>query len=513
MPDAKLLVPAAQYLRMSTEHQQYSFENQLSAIRRYAQERGFSIVRSYEDPAKTGLRLQNRPGLRAMLQDVVTRDAGFKAILVLDVSRWGRFQDIDESAYYEFLCKQSGAPVHYCSESFTNESTLVNMIVKSLKRSMAAEYSRELSAKVRTGTRRIASLGFRNGGAPGFGFRRMLVSSERIPIKILGVGNRKSLATDRVILVHGPAEEVACVREIFRLFVEERQSTAQIAEALNSGATFYPPNSPWYHEKVLRILKHPKYCGSHVLGQRSQILQGPSLAMPKNTWCVVPNAFEPIVSPKVFQDAQQILCCRTLFRTDEQILDSLRALWAREGRLSQKLIMEARDVPSLQAYRVRFGSLRGAYQLIGYSGRNSSLTFTETRQRMVAIKKSLVQEIAATFSEEVAIVQQNWRQRLRLRLRNRTIVSVHLCRGPLKRHDSMQWLLDTGRREVCKLSLVARLNENYAGFFDFHLMPCIRKPTRLLLKVDDAFLREGIKFTSVSEFLSVTKLLCDHSGD
>jgi hypothetical protein len=132
---------------------------------------------------------------------------------------------------------------------------------------------------------------------------------------------------------------------------------------------------------------------------------------------------------------------------------------------------------------------------------------------MVAIKKSLVQEIAETFSEEVAIVQQNWRQRLRLRLRNRTIVSVHLCRGPLKRHDSMQWLLDTGRREVCKLSLVARLNENYAGFFDFHLMPCIRKPTRLLLKVDDAFLREGIKFTSVSEFLSVTKLLCDHSGD
>src|SRR5580704_16210301 len=230
MTAAELIVPAAQYLRMSTEHQQYSFENQLSAIRRYAQERGFSIVRSYEDPAKTGLRLQNRPGLRAMLQDVVTRAAGFKAILVLDVSRWGRFQDIDESAYYEFLCKKSGTPVHYCSESFTNESTLVNMIVKSLKRSMAAEYSCELSAKVRTGTRRIAALGFRNGGMAGFGFRRMLVSSERIPIKILGVGNRKSLATDRVTLVHGPAEEVECVREIFRLFVEERQSTTQIAE-------------------------------------------------------------------------------------------------------------------------------------------------------------------------------------------------------------------------------------------------------------------------------------------
>jgi hypothetical protein len=31
-------------------------------------------------------------------------------------SRWGRFQDADESAHYEFLCKSAGIPVHYCAE-------------------------------------------------------------------------------------------------------------------------------------------------------------------------------------------------------------------------------------------------------------------------------------------------------------------------------------------------------------------------------------------------------------
>src|SRR5438045_1864347 len=139
-----MLVPAAQYLRMSTEHQQYSLENQSVAIKRYADERGFVIVRSYEDVAKSGLLLRNRSGLSSMLQDVVSRPGGFKAILVLDVTRWGRFQDIHESAHYEFLCKQAGAPVHYCSEIFSNECTLANMIIKTLKRSMAAEYSREL---------------------------------------------------------------------------------------------------------------------------------------------------------------------------------------------------------------------------------------------------------------------------------------------------------------------------------------------------------------------------------
>jgi DNA invertase Pin-like site-specific DNA recombinase len=499
------LIPAAQYLRMSTEHQQYSFENQMSAIQRYAQDRGFMIVKSYEDSARSGLRLQNRPGLQAMLQDVVTHHTAFKAILVLDVSRWGRFQDIDESAYYEFLCKQSGTPVHYCSESFTNESSLVNMIIKSLKRSMAAEYSRELSGKVRAGTRRVAALGFRNGGGAGFGFRRMLLSVDGTPKQTLGIGDRKSLATDRVTLVHGPVEEVRCVQEIFRLFVEEKRSTAQIAEELNYGAVFCSSRIPWYHEKVLRILKHPKFCGSHVLGQRSQILQGPSIVMPKSTWCIVPNAFQPIVSEQIFDQAQLILASRTMFKTNEQLLDSLRRLLEREGRLSQKLISQTKGVPSHQAYRTRFGSLRKAFELIGYRGRNSSVSITETRRKLAAMKRALVEEIVATFPAQVTIEQKNWRERLRLRLRDRSIVCVHLSQPPQRKGGSLKWLVDTGQAERCKFSLIARLNEDCPGFHDFHLMSCFRRATRMLLVEDDNRLRTGIRFRNVSAFLSAAK--------
>src|SRR5579859_3350289 len=226
-------ISAAQYLRMSTEHQQYSLENQTAAIKRYADEHGFVVVRNYEDVAKSGLKLRNRPGLRTMLQDVVSRQADYQAILVLDVTRWGRFQDIDESAHYEFLCKQAGTPVHYCCENFSSESTLANMIIKSLKRSMAAEYSRELSAKVAAGHRRVASYGFRNGGIPGYGLRRLLVAADRSPKQFLGPHQRKNLTTDRVILVPGAANEVHWVREIYRMFIENRLSTAEIAAKLN----------------------------------------------------------------------------------------------------------------------------------------------------------------------------------------------------------------------------------------------------------------------------------------
>ena len=96
-------VPAAQYLRVSTDHQQYSVDNQADEIARYAGERGFTITKTYTDAAKSGLRLTNRDGLKQLLKDVVEGNRDYRAVLVYDVSRWGRFQDTDESAHYEFL--------------------------------------------------------------------------------------------------------------------------------------------------------------------------------------------------------------------------------------------------------------------------------------------------------------------------------------------------------------------------------------------------------------------------
>ena len=111
-------IPAAQYLGMSTEHQQYSMDNQAEAIRRYAEGHGFAVVKIYADPGKSGLMLKQRTGLNQLLQDVVGGTRDYMEILVYDVSRWGRCQDADEAAHYEFLCKRAGIHVHYCAESF-----------------------------------------------------------------------------------------------------------------------------------------------------------------------------------------------------------------------------------------------------------------------------------------------------------------------------------------------------------------------------------------------------------
>ena len=157
---------AAQYLRKSTEDQQYSIANQRIRIQEYANSHGFNITKTYEDPGKSGVIIKHRKGLSALLKDVVGGEANFRVILVYDVSRWGRFQNPDEAAHYEFLCASSGIPLHYCAEQFSNDGTASSSILKALKRSMAAEFSKELGEKVVRGKTRLAEMGFWMGGLP-----------------------------------------------------------------------------------------------------------------------------------------------------------------------------------------------------------------------------------------------------------------------------------------------------------------------------------------------------------
>jgi len=146
---------AAEYVRMSTEHQQYSTENQHDRIREYATRRGLEIVRTYADEGKSGLRIDGRQALQNLISDVVNGNADFCVILVYDVSRWGRFQDADESAYYEYICRRAGIQVAYCAEQFENDGSPVSTIVKGVKRAMAGEYNLTVMAGI---TGRCASI-------------------------------------------------------------------------------------------------------------------------------------------------------------------------------------------------------------------------------------------------------------------------------------------------------------------------------------------------------------------
>ncbi len=123
---------AAAYVRTATENHD-SASNQMDSIRKYAERRGIQIVKEYSDAGKSGLGAQGLESLAELIRDVQNGPINFSAILLYDVSRWGRFQDADESAYYEFICRRARVLVHYCAEQFESEAIPVSMIVKLLR--------------------------------------------------------------------------------------------------------------------------------------------------------------------------------------------------------------------------------------------------------------------------------------------------------------------------------------------------------------------------------------------
>jgi DNA invertase Pin-like site-specific DNA recombinase len=501
---ANQLVPAAQYLRMSTEHQQYSLENQSTAIQKYAESQGFEVVRTYSDTARSGLVLRRRAGLQQLLQDVVSGTASYRAILVYDVSRWGRFQDTDEAAHYEFLCKSAGVPVHYCAETFANDNTLASLIMKALKRTMAGEYSRDLSVRVFAGQKRMILLGYKSGGVPGYGLRRMLVSGSGVPKQELAFGERKSIATDRVILVPGPPNELQIVKDIYRMYVSDKRSLCAIARKLNAQGVPRPGHSRWDFSAVRIILTHPKYVGYAVFGQVSKKLNTPAVKVPKSEWILRPGAFEPIIDPATFAEAQKVIGLHRCQRTDEELLDDLRTLLASEGKLSFSVIKNSPGVMNPGTYSRRFGSLRNAYKLIGYihPGRFSG---PDTRRRTMALREELISQISEMFPNDVSIVRPGIHWRSRLRLFNRFTVSILMARSQLVYKSTRRWIVEPVRRERKYFTLLGRLDDGNSAIIDLHLFPNIDRTKKF--QISDSWMKRGKRLSEISRFCEVAASL------
>src|SRR5690242_19695844 len=226
-------VRGAQYVRMSTDHQNYSPLNQADANENYAKARGIDIVVTYYDPGISGLHIEGRDALKQLIEDVQLKNRLFDVVLVYDISRWCRFQDIDESAYYEYICRRAGVTVCYCAEPFENDGTALATIAKGIKRLAAAEYSRELSVKVFNAQRRLVERGYHPGGQVGYGLRRLLLSDKGTPKGELKRGEIKNIFTDRITVVPGPQQQVSVVRWIFDSFVHRGKGENEIAKILN----------------------------------------------------------------------------------------------------------------------------------------------------------------------------------------------------------------------------------------------------------------------------------------
>ena len=506
LPKAQRARRAAQYVRMSTDYQQYSIANQMAVIGAYAQRAELEIVRTYRDDAKSGLRIKNRKGLLDLIDDVQCGRADFGSILVYDVSRWGRFQDVDESAYYEFLCKRNGVRVEYCAELFKNDGTFVSSIAKNLKRGMAAEWSRERSEKVYAGACYVARMGFRLGGRPGIGLRRELIDANGRSRCVMQNGERKSLQTDRVMLRPGPPEEVELVRSIFRQFVVDQRSETKIARRLNAAGMKCPTGRPWSPGIISYMLANENYIGNLLYGRHTCRLREYNKPNPPEQWIRKVGAIESIISPELFAKARAIIDTRksTKGLSNEEMLKRLRILLRKKGRLSRDIISDAPGVPSPGLYQFRFGSLRKAYRLIGYVSTRDCEYIDSRDDRHTMMEEHAVKLGAAlaAFGEDVRLNQVHRTLEVRS-----LVVSLRVARST---HDgnekhSPTWTVEHGRHLPPGIVVGIRLDASNRAVRDYFLMQASKLVDRLRFTENSAK-RYGLRwFGSVDDIVRAIK--------
>ncbi|MBK3665067.1 recombinase family protein [Bradyrhizobium diazoefficiens] len=491
---------AAQYVRMSTDQQKYSTENQAEAIAAYAERRNLTIVRTYSDQGLSGLGISWRDGLKSLIADVEGGRADFDCVLVYDVTRWGRFQNVDESAYYEFICQRAGITIHYCEDEFENDGSLASVILKNVKRVGAADFSRQLSKKVFLGQSRIVRMGFWRGGMPGYGLRRQLIEESGAVRQTLEHGQQKYLHTDRIRIIHGPEAEVDTVRRMFRAVAIEGKYLGDIAAELNAQQIRTSRGTRWSGETVGKILANEAYTGSLIFNRASFKLKQKRVDNPREMWIRHDEAFPAVVSSELFTRAQEIMRARRAKRSDQEVIDRLAALGREKGHLSTAIIAAADGILSAESYRRRFGSLVAAYALAGYQPEPRQRRAETTAKYRVRIT-GIAAEIAATIKDLGGAATLDIESGT-LRLADGCRIAIGSARAITDGAKRVRWKIHANRRAKAELTLILRMNPSNDVVASCYLLPTyeLAQARGKILRITNPVFAQACRFDSVDAF-------------
>ena len=495
---------AAIYVRASSEHQQYSTRNQTDAIIAYADTKGFEVVKTYSDDGKSGLDIKWRKGLQQLIADVQERRADFDVVLVYDISRWGRFQDNDAGAYYEYACRQSGIDVHYVIGHLKNDGSITDSILKAVDRYSSGNYSYTLSIKVHLGSTRLIRLGYRQGGTAGFGLRRVMIDERGEPKMELKHGERKSLQTDRVILVPGPKEEIEHVRSIYRKFVDDKLTETQIAAQLNQQGVRTDLGKDWTQAAVRGVLTNEKYIGNNVYNRQSFKLKKKRVKNPPEEWVRKDNAFEAIIEPAYFLAAQHIILERCRRLTNEEMIDKLKEIYERKGWLSGIIIDEQDDLPSSAAYAHRFGGLVSAYKLVGYDP-CIDYSFQEINKYLRSLFPEVSENIIKGIQAAGGRVHREVTSPL-IVINDELTLSIVIARCQRTKTGALRWKLrlDTGQRP--NFTIAVRMDAENKAPLDYYVLPAIDvENPQLRLAEENGFALDAYRFDSLEPFYQLAE--------
>lgn len=326
----------AYYRHSAEDKQEFSVPIQRERVEKFAAENNIEIIHEEADEGKSGLDA-NRPGFQRLLNDWIRNKSApsFKYILVLDVSRWGRFQDLDAPGHYTFECTQNGKELVFVTRGFTNEGDrLGSSAVTLMERFEAARFSERLSEKVFFGSMNISKQGYSVGGTACYGMSRLLLDEHKQPMGILKKGQHKAISNARITFVPAGDETTEVVREIFNAYANTWDSTTVISDRLNERGIISPGGKLWTKDSVIRILRNEIYIGTRIYNRTWSKLKRGHRSNPRNEWVIIPDAFPLTVEKEIFYKGQE----RLFFSSPSQWKNGIRKTKRAQVLLKKELV-------------------------------------------------------------------------------------------------------------------------------------------------------------------------------
>ena len=287
---------AVGYVRMSTDKQDTSPEQQRIEIERYAAAHDYGIVNWYEDLGISGDNTAKRVGFQKMIADGSC--GGFDAILVWDQDRFGRFDMIEAGRWIHPL-REAGVHLASVTDGRVDWSDMAGRLVYSVKQEGKHQFLRDLSNNVSRKMRQMAEAGQWTTGKPPIGY---------------------DVTADRRLVLGLPAD-VKLVRHIFRRYIDG-ESTRAIAGWLAAIGKLSPKGTRWTANGIQCVLKNEIYTGRLV--QCRMTFSKYRKANPKRyreqrpagEWVVIPDNHPAIIDRETFVRANEIMKSRRKNKTD-----------------------------------------------------------------------------------------------------------------------------------------------------------------------------------------------------
>jgi site-specific DNA recombinase len=293
------LLPAAGYIRMSTDQQEASPARQRAEIEGLAERTGYRVVAWYEDHGLTGTESKNRPNFQRLLADA--KKGKFRAILMYEQSRLSRE---DHFAAIQHWAELRAAKVDMvdCRRGKIDIESLGGFITAIVDQYGAHDESRKLADRTVSGMKHILSTGKRVSGAMLFGFDKLFrdeKGKEVLRVSINEKFDKPKTWTFELV----PTADVSTVDAVVWAFEQAKagESLLSIAKGLNGRRIKTRDGKRFTSHNIRRMLTNPTYAGVLRAGHSSR---GKFRRLDEEGITIVSDAHVGIVTGELFRDVQ-----------------------------------------------------------------------------------------------------------------------------------------------------------------------------------------------------------------